>query len=184
MPSVSFSHREPAAGTGRARVADGEIFIDPAARREIDAGHEPLWGQFLRTWESLAAAKGRYPARAEIDPMALGVRLLPNVFLVDVVPTPGRAAPRFRFRLLGQAIIDREPTRPGDYLDQIGVTADTTVLEQHYTACLDGKVWIRDASLAWNDPRGSYLRYRVMMLPLSDDGMTVSHLIGLALYEF
>ena len=43
-----------------------------------------------------------------------------------------------------------------------------------------------DAALqrAWNDQRGGYLRYRVMMLPLSDDGVTVSHLIGMALYEF
>jgi hypothetical protein len=184
MPSVSFSHREPAAGTGRARVSSGEIFVDAAARRETETGREPLWGQFLRTWESLASAKGRYPSRTEIDPMALGAKLLPNVFLVDLVDTPGRPTPRFRFRLLGQAIVDREPTRPGDFLDQIGATADASAIEHHYNACLDGKVWIREASLAWADPRGDYLRYRVMMLPLSDDGATVSHLIGLALYEF
>jgi hypothetical protein len=86
--------------------------------------------------------------------------------------------------LLGQAIVDREPTRSGDFLDQIGATADTIAIEQHYNACLDGKIWIREASLAWSDSRGGYLRYRVMMLPLSEDGVTVSHLIGLALYEF
>ncbi len=184
MPSVSFSHRESAAGASRARVSDGQIFLDPAARRDIDSGQEPLWGQFLRAWEALVAAKGRYPARAEIDPTALGARLLPNVFLVDVVGEPGVTTPRFRYRLLGQAIIDREPTRSGDHLDQIGTTADIAAIEEHYIACLDGKVWIRDASLTWSDPRGGYLRYRVMMLPLSEDGVTVSHLIGLALYEY
>jgi hypothetical protein len=184
MPSISFSQREPASSTGRARVSDGEIFIDPATRREIETGGQPLWGQFLRTWESLAAAKGRYPARAEIDPAALGAKLLPNVFLVDVVEMPNRQPPRFRFRLLGQAILDREPTRTGDHLDEIGATADAAAIETHYGACLEGKVWIRDASLAWTGPRGGHLRYRAMMLPLSDDGATVSHLIGLALYEF
>lgn len=184
MPSVSFNHREPAAGTGRARVSDGEIFIDPASRREIEAAEQPLWGQFLRIWESLVAAKGRYPARTEIDPTALGAKLLPHVFLVDVIGTADIQPVRFRYRLLGQAIVDREPTRSGDYLDQIGISADVAGIAQHYTDCLDGKVWIRDASLAWNDPRGGYLRYRVMMLPLSDDGVTVSHLIGLAIYEF
>jgi len=184
MPSVAYSHREPAANTSRARVSDGEIFLDPAARRAIDSGSEQLWGQFLRTWEAIAAAKGRYPSRTEIDPTALGGKLLPNVFLVDVVDTPGRATPRFRFRLLGQAIVDREPTRSGDFLDQIGATADITAIQQHYSCCLDGKVWIREASLAWKDPRGGYLRYRVMMLPLSEDGVSVSHLLGLALYEF
>jgi hypothetical protein len=166
----------------RARV--GRIDIEPATRRAIDSEAEPLWGQFLRTWESLAAAKGRYPARSEIDPAALGAKLLPNVFLVDVVETPGLTAPRFRYRLLGQAIIDREPTRAGDFVDEIGATADIVAIEDHYIGCLEGKVWIRDASLAWSDPRGGYLRYRVMMLPLSEDGETVTHLIGLALYGF
>jgi hypothetical protein len=182
MPSASFSHRDPRPVASRARI--GRIDIDPAARREIDSAAEPLWGQFLRTWESLAAAKGRYPARSEIDPAALGAKLLPNVFLVDVVDTPGLTAPRFRYRLLGQAIIEREPTRPGAHVDEIGTTADIVAIENHYIGCLEGKVWIREASLAWSDPRGGYLRYRVMMLPLSDDGETVTHLIGLALYEF
>jgi hypothetical protein len=182
MPSASFYQRHPGTGIDRARL--GRIEIDPAVRREIDSGTEPLWGQFLRTWESLVAAKGRYPARSEIDPAALGAKLLPNVFLVDVVDTPGLSAPRFRFRLLGQAIIDREPTRSGDFVDQIGTSADIVGIEHQYLSCLEGKVWIRDASLAWTDPRGGYLRYRVMMLPLSEDGESVTHLIGLALYEF
>jgi hypothetical protein len=182
MPSASFNQRDPRTGAGRARI--GRIEIDQAARREIESGAEPFWGQFLRTWESLAAAKGRYPARNEIDPLALGVKLLPNVFLVDVLDTPGLSAPRFRFRLLGQAIIDREPTRAGAYVDEIGASADIVAIEHHYIGALEGKIWIRDANLAWSDPRGGYLRYRVMMLPLSDDGESVTHLIGLALYEF
>ncbi|GAB2176884.1 PAS domain-containing protein [Dongia sp. agr-C8] len=182
MPSASFNQRDHRAGAGRARV--GRIDIDPATRRLIDSGAEPLLGQFLRTWESLVAAKGRYPSRNEIDPAALGAKLLPNVFLVDVVDTPGLSAPRFRFRLLGQAIIEREPTRAGAFVDQIGATADIVGIEHHYIGALEGKVWIREASLAWSDPRGGYLRYRVMMLPLSEDGETVTHLIGLALYAF
>jgi hypothetical protein len=183
MPSASFNKREPVPGEGRARVRDAAIFIEPATQRVIESGDEPLWGQFLRTWESLAAAKGRYPSRTEIDPAALGAKLLPTVFLVDVVHAPG-PKPRFRYRLLGQGIIERELTRSGDFVDEIGKTADIGAIEQHYIACLDGKVWIRDASLAWSDPRGGYLRYRAMMLPLSEDGESVTHLIGLALYEF
>lgn len=182
MPSASFNQRDPRSSAGGARV--GRIEIDPAARREIESGAEPRWGQLLRTWESLTAAKGRYPARNEIDPAALGAKLLPNVFLVDVVDTPGLTAPRFRFRLLGQGIIEREPTRAGDFVDEIGASADVVAIEDHYIGCMEGKVWIRESSLAWSDPRGGYLRYRVMMLPLSENGATVTHLIGLALYEF
>jgi hypothetical protein len=180
MSSV-FNHRKPAANPGRVR---GEVFIDAATRREIDSGQQPLWGQFLRAWEALVTAKRRYPTRAEIDPAALGAKLLPNVFLVDVIHASGAPSLRFRYRLLGQAIIDREPARAGVFLDEIGATADIAAIEEHYIRCLDGKVWIRNANLAWADPRSGYLRYRVMTLPLSDDGVTVTHLIGLALYEF
>ena len=182
MPSASFYQRDPRSSAGRARV--GRIEIDPATKREIESNAEPRWGQFLRTWESLVAAKGRYPARSEIDRAARGAKLLPNVFLIDVVDTPGLSTPRFRFRLLGQGIVDREPTRAGDFVDEIGATADIVAIEDHYIGALEGKIWIREASLAWSDPRGGYLRYSVMTLPLSDDGETVTHLIGLALYEF
>lgn len=184
MPGSSFNRRKPAPGRDRARVRNGEIFIDPATEAAIRSGVEPLWGQFLRTWEALAAAKGRYPSRTEIDPLALGPRLLPGVFLVDVIDAPDLATPRFRYRLLGQAIIDREPTRSGDFMDEIGATAAIAAIEQQYMACLEGKVWIREANLTWSDPRGGYLRYRVMVLPLSEDSESVTHLIGLALYEF
>jgi hypothetical protein len=182
MPSASLNERDPGAGAGRARI--GRIDIAPETRRLIDSSEAPQLGALLRIWESLAAEKGRYPARHEIDPALLGPKLLPNVFLVDVVPTPGRPAPRFRFRLLGQAIIEREPTRPGTFVDQLGPNADLVAIEQQYVDAFAGKVWVREASLAWIDPRGGYLRYRVMMLPLSEDGETVTHLIGLALYDF
>ena len=182
MPSANFNQRDARTDAGRARV--GRIDLDPATRREVESAADPLWGQFFRTWESLAAAKGRYPARNEIDPAALGAKLLPNVFLVDVVDTAGLAAPRFRFRLLGQGIIEREPTRAGDFVDEIGSTTDVAAIERHYIACLEGKISIREASLVWSDPRGGYLRYRVMMLPLSEEGESVTHLIGLVLYEF
>jgi hypothetical protein len=185
MPSTPSNQREPAQGGAHARAAGtGAIDIDPSTRLLIDANTEPRWGQFLRTWECLAAAKGRYPSRSEIDPAALGAKLLPNVFLTDVVNQPGRNEPRFRYRLLGQVIVDREPTRPGDYLDALGAPGDVAAIVEHYQACIAGRIWVREASLTWHGERRGYLSYKVMMLPLSDDGETVTQLIGLALYEF
>jgi hypothetical protein len=185
MPSTPSNQRGSAQGGEHARaVRTGAISIDPATRLLIESNAEPRWGQFLRTWECLAAAKGRYPSRAEIDPAALGAKLLPNVFLTDVVNEPGRKQPRFRFRLLGQVIVDREPTRPGDYLDALGATGDVAPIVHHYQDCIAGQVWIREANLTWHGERRGYLRYKVMLLPLSDDGESVTQLIGLALYEF
>ena len=184
MPSA-FNQRDSVQGHQATRsVRNGEIAVGPETQRLIESGVEPRWGQFLRTWEALAAAKGRYPSRTEIDPSELGAKLLPNVFLVDVVTGEGAKAPRFRFRLLGQAIVDREPTRPGDYLDEIGATAELAIIAQHYRDCMAGKVSVRASSLSWRSERSGCLLYEAMMLPLTDDGETVTHLIGLALYEF
>jgi hypothetical protein len=163
-------------------VQVGEIAVDAPTQQLLESNVQPLWGQFLRTWEALSAAKGRYPSRADIDPAALGGKLLPNVFLVDVIP--GAKQPRFRFRLLGQTILDRESTRTGDFLDALGSSAEIGKIERHYHACINGKVSVRSASLVWSDRRKDFLKYSVMMLPLSDDGETVTHMIGLALYEF
>lgn len=182
----AFSHprgsdpREPGA-----RAADtGAIAIDAETRALIDSAAEPRWGKFLRYWQRLAAEKARYPARTEIDAAEIGTDLLPNLFLVDVVTVPGQATLRYRYRLLGQAILDRETTRPGAFLDELGAAADIEAIERHYQDCLKGQVWLRRASLVWNDVRRDVFTYSVLMLPLTDENGAVAHLIGLALYRF
>jgi hypothetical protein len=133
------------------------------------------------------AALGAVPAhlgsaRHGKGPLSLALRDRPDCAgrKAAAQRVPGRHPGAARRR----AAADREPTRSGAYLDEIGTSADIAAIEAHYLACLGGKVWIREASLAWTEPRGGYLRYSVLMLPLSEDGATVSHLIGLALYEF
>jgi hypothetical protein len=167
----------PAAGTDT-------IAIDAETRALIDDAAEPRWSKFLRYWQRLAAEKGRYPARSEIDPLEIGPDLLPNIFLADVVTKPGSAAMRFRYRLLGQAILDRETTRPGNYLDELGAAADIEAIERHYRACLKGEVSLRRASLVWNDIRKDVFTYSVLLLPLTDEAGSIAHLIGLVLYRF
>ena len=183
MLSAPSSRKDAPPGDHSVRAEPGRIVIDDATRQLIESGAEPRWGKFLRAWEGLMAARGAYPARAEIDPFQLGTKLLPNVFLVDIVDGP-RATTRFRFRLLGEAIQDRETTRPGAYLDQLGSTTDIAEIERHYRATIAGNIRIRTASLVWNDARKDMFKYSVLMLPLADDGVNVTHLIGLALYDF
>ena len=158
------------------------VVVEPDTQSLIESDIEPRWGQLLRTWEALAEAKGRCPSKSEVDPMALGSRLLPNVFLVDVVPMPARKRPRFRFRLLGQDILDRTVTRAGDYLDALGATTEVAKIERHYVAAMEGRIAIRETNMAWSDPDKDYQTYSVLVLPLSDDGARVTHLIGLAIY--
>ncbi len=172
-------------GEKAACVAAGTaLAIDPKTAAQIAADAEPRWGRFLRAWQALAAEKGRMPRRSEIDPARIGADLLPNVFLVDVVSPPNRAKRRFRFRLLGQAILERETTRPGDFLDTLGATSDIAEIERQYVAALRGQAWIRNASLVWNSDHKEVFTYQVLVLPLADAQGDVAHLIGLALYTF
>jgi len=160
------------------------LAIDPHTAMFIAEGDEPRWGRFVRAWQDLAAGGGRIPTRAEIDPARIGAELLPNVFLVDVVATPNGAKRRFRFRLLGQVIQDRETTRPGDFLDALGAAADIAEIERHYSAALRGEIWIRNADLTWNSQNAEAFTYQVLVLPLADANGDIAHLIGLALYTF
>ncbi|HEY4162471.1 MAG TPA: PAS domain-containing protein [Dongiaceae bacterium] len=147
----------------------------------ISADREPRWGQLLRHWQMLANEADRIPPRSAIDPANLGKTLLPNIFLVDVVREGEKAEPRFRFRLLGQEIVEHESTRVGDYLDQFRAGYQVAEMQRHYRDCADGRIWLRTASLAWNDKE--FLEYQVLLLPLSEDGRGITHLIGLALYQ-
>jgi len=171
------------AGSSSAFSVESLVSLDPASLDLIKASTEPRWRQFLHFWLALASEKGDIPARGDLDPARLGTELLPNVFLVDVVFSESDK-PRFRFRLLGEAIQERETTRVGDFLDGLVDAADRATIERHYQAALEGKVSIRRESLAWNARSKGTFMYEVMMLPLTDQKGSVAHLIGLALYAF
>jgi hypothetical protein len=184
---LSAAYRHPESGSGRASTAaddiDRLITIRPETERKLGETREPRWFRFLEAWKAMAREKGALPSRRDLDPARIGADLLANVFLADVV-RGGKPALRFRFRLLGQTITERETTRPGAFLDELGASADIAGIERQYRACLDREVYLREESLVWNDVQKSAFLYSVMILPLADDGQTVSHLLGLALYDF
>lgn len=158
-----------------------QVAIDDDTRRWISSNEDRRWSTLLRYWQSLAARLGRLPRRAEIDPLALS-SLLPHLFLVDVVHA-GEAEPRFRFRLLGGAITDRESVRPGQYLDEFQGMRDSEKIMRHYHDALKLRIRVRSATLAWDHPTKEFITYHAVLLPLSDDGRQVDTLLGLAIYE-
>jgi hypothetical protein len=186
MPNSATPERDApgaypsASGTNRLRHPL-PIIIESGTAAHIAADLEPRWGQLLSHWTALAEAAGGIPPRSAIDPANLGKDLLPSVFLVDVVREGEKPEPRFRFRLLGQEIVEHESTRVGDYLDQFRTGYQVAEMLRQYRDCVEGRIWLRTASLAWNDK--DFLEYQVLLLPLSEDGRRVTHLIGLALYQ-
>lgn len=157
--------------------------LDVNARHWIAANPDRRWALLLEYWNHLTERLGRLPKRAEVDPLELPARLLPNIFLVDVVRAAGASEPRFRFRLLGAAITERERVKPGQYLDELQNLQASDDMTRHYLQCLDCKVGIRHTNLAWDHPTKEFISYHVMLLPLSSDGADVDALLGLAIYE-
>ncbi len=157
--------------------------LNASARQWIASNPDRRWALLLEYWNRLAQRLSRLPKRIEVDPLELPVGLLPNVFLVDVVRVAGAPPPRFRFRLLGAAITERETVKPGQYLDDLQKLQASDEMTRQYLACLERRVSIRRANLAWDHPTKEFIAYHVMLLPLSSDGTEVDALLGLAVYE-
>lgn len=156
----------------------------PAHAIEIDeaslaAYPDPKFRRFLAYWRALAAGSGAYPRRSAIDPVGLGAELLPGIFLADIV---NGDRIRYRYRLLGEAIVQHEKTRSGSYLDEIAAEG-VGAIERHYEAVAAGRIFIRRSNLGWHKQPFDFQYYSVLALPLSDDGKAVTHLIGLCVYD-
>lgn len=125
------------------------------------------------------ARPGRaFPSRADIDPIELGSHLLPHVFLIDVLPgTDASGTPQFRFRLTGTQVDDihNQPLTgraPGDIrTPEIARAAELQCREvlRRRAPCCDHVALLADDQSFWHFER--------LMLPLSDDGETISMLL-------
>jgi len=161
-------------GTSPARV----LTIDEVSLKK---NPDPRFRRFLGYWQDLAAASGGYPQRLSLDPIGLGAELIPNLFLVDILKSD-RGDVRYRYRLLGEAILAHERTRKGDLLDEIAAS-DVGAIERHYEAAIAGRIYLRKSNLGWHKEALDFQHYWVLALPLSDDGKIVTHLAGLCIYD-
>jgi len=127
----------------------------------------------LDHWESLPQ-NGRFPAHTEFDPMAIH-RLLSSVVLLDVLP-----GDRFVYRLAGQVFEDRYQI--GSLAgktprDALGDAAETVLVP--YRLVRDEKcLFFRNAEKDWLNREPSFRSYKALLLPFSDDGMSVNIILG------
>lgn len=128
------------------------------------------------------AARGEklMPSRADIDPVDLPLKLLPHIVLVDVLTLPQR----FRYRVMGTAVtamLGLDWT--GRFVDELPETG-ISVSEQYAKMVKDGvpAVYVDDSKMY--DPslmQHKLVRYERLLLPLSEDGSTISMLLGATL---
>lgn len=116
----------------------------------------------------------RLPSRDDIRPEEI-TTLLPFVFLVDVIGE----APSFRFRLVGTRLsvwARREFT--GVAINEAEYGSEWRNVHDDYVAAVLGRVpsyAVRDKS-PW--PDRDFLAYERIVMPLSNDGITVNMLFG------
>lgn len=191
QPSLDMSASErPSADTSasEAHLSDvidlpsGQITLAPGLADFMAQAKERRWQLFFDYWRDLAIRLGYLPGRQDVDPVQMPRHLLPNIFLADVLyEADGRS--RFRFRLLGQEIIDQEYTRPGQYLHELASAENYARFEPQYLDCLNRRLSLRSDTLRWKSEAKSVVAYEVLLLPLARDGRHVDAMIGLALYR-
>ncbi|WP_445680822.1 PAS domain-containing protein [Radicibacter daui] len=128
-------------------------------------------------WQSVCPPDQPFPARADIDPVALG-GLLPFLFLTDVI----EAGRDFRYRLVGTDIVNhtvRDNT--GRLLSQLVAQGSQYNLARLYAAAVKERQPMMQW-LVYETGVGLRRWYQTLVLPLSADGQAINMLLGVAVH--
>lgn len=130
-----------------------------------------------RLWNARLAGRP-LPARADFDPIDM-VALLPHLYLLDVGPVTETATPRFRYRLIGTAIVNllgRDST--GKYVAE-PLHGDRTVgLQRLFTLVAETRAPVVIKGHIFYIRDKSWVFVEALLLPLSADGGTVDMIMA------
>ena len=158
-----------------------ENAIVPGSTRQLSSIDEcrPELRELHDLWLKLKGSR-RMPSRRDFDPVAVP-KLLPDMFLVDVLAGSPRER-RYRVRLQGTAQVDYIGADwTGSFLHQVvdRITAD------RFCAVGDFVVSSREPRMSTGKlywvPSKPFYRFETILLPLSDDGISVNMILGLTL---
>src|SRR6266581_7390692 len=149
--------------------------LSPAPGR-LTGFAEPRLSRFYEYWLECRGAR-RFPKRGDIDPIDFSY-LLGNILLVDVLWNPLR----FRMRVHGT-----EMTRRAGY-DLTGKFLDTLPIADYRNYVIDrctGLAESGEPALIQHDRvlDGQRRRYEALWLPLSENGVDVTMLLGALVYR-
>jgi hypothetical protein len=122
---------------------------------------------------------GVLPSRADIDPTRLAPRLLPFLFLVEVLEDPRD----FRFRLAGthfRDITGAEAT--GRRIAEVFPPGFADEVRYHWDSCVERKAPKLGSGNLWVPDR-NHIRWEGIVLPLSPDGDCVNMLLGAVIFR-
>ncbi len=142
-----------------------------------DRIRNPKVRNLYESWRRIVTAKGNLPCPS--DASDFDNLLMDNSYLLEV--TGQEDAPAFRFVQVGNALTERlgrplegEVLRASDY-DVLGS------ITRAFQRCLKGVAYFDYSRLSLGD--GRILLFERLLLPISSDRMTVTHLFGVATFD-
>lgn len=130
---------------------------------------DPLLASLYAYWNGRRGER-RMPDRRDIDPIGLGVALLPHIGLMDIVD----GGARVRYRLLGNAIIERWGSNPtGRFMDEVMTGTYKDYIHGLYRDVYRFRAPVfSDSTFRWD--AGGVLHTRRLYLPLTHGGGDVA----------
>lgn len=123
------------------------------------------------------------PGRQHLDPADI-VPLLPNVWLMDVLPAPTQLRWHFRYRLVGTELVrvfGRDPTGQLFHEAWPRMAAPGGVYDHHVAVVDERRPSFRRGPSLYDSSR-DYQRLERILLPLARDGTTVDVILGLTVF--
>ena len=139
---------------------------------------DPQLVELLGYWQRLKAS-GRLPSRRALDPAVIPAELVPYFFLYEVTREPLD----YRMRLAGSmlcATVGYEMR--GKTFDEIHPPDQAEAIRDEFDEVVrTGRPHYAERSAQWLPDKE--LAYRRLLLPFSEDGVTVDNLGGASLFE-
>lgn len=154
---------------------------EPLSAAELD---DPRLRELYAYWHGLGGDAG--VPRAAVDPVDMPRSVLPHLMLTEVLDDPARGR-RYRYRLVGSAIVERAGRDPSwAYLDSI-LPADHGYRDYIlglYERVVNGSgpLYSRDVYVTIETAAQPELGTRRLMLPLYDSGR-VDHVLSVQTFE-
>jgi hypothetical protein len=128
--------------------------------------------RLLGHWRPLCGGRD-FPARADLDP-SLMPDMWPHCFILDVADGAGEP----RFRTLGEAIAaTQRPSPVGKAVSEIPRDSLLGVAVAYVDEVLSKRVPVSRGD-EFVSAAGTRILYRSILLPMSDDGLTINAILG------
>ncbi|MDE2228518.1 MAG: PAS domain-containing protein [Alphaproteobacteria bacterium] len=142
-----------------------------------DISTDPILWPVFQYWRNKCGARA-IPRRRDIDPTEMPHAVLPHLQLVELIDGGKRA----RFRLVGTKIVEAFGDEfTGKYIDEVFSGERLKFVEASYLLLCESKrpVLVRRRFVIRSVPLNSYR----LLLPLSEDGVTVDQCLGAVRFE-